>query len=98
MRVARPISSGSARWLASSPDPIISSMRRSSSSGSLKPSWPKNLIPLSWYGLWLAEIMTPALQRMSTVRNAIAGVGIGPTMITSAPIEQMPAASASSNM
>ena len=41
---------------------------------------------------------TPASQRMSTVRNAIAGVGIGPTWITSAPIEQMPAASASSNM
>ena len=84
--------------LASSPEPISSSMRRSISSGSLKPSCAKNLMPLSWYGLWLAEIITPASQRMSTVRNAMPGVGIGPTWITSTPIEQMPAASASSNM
>ena len=49
-------------------------------------------------GLWLAVIMTPAWQRMSTVRKAIAGVGIGPTWITSTPIDAMPDASASSNM
>ena len=30
-------------------------------SGNLLPSWSKILIPLSWKGLWLALIITPAL-------------------------------------
>jgi hypothetical protein len=98
MRFAWPMSSGAARTLSSSPVEISASIRSSTSSGSLKPSREKNLMPLSWYGLWLAEIMTPASQRMSAVRNAMPGVGIGPTWSTSTPIEQIPAASASSNM
>ena len=55
-------------------------------------------MPLSWYGLWLAEIITPAWQRMSVVRKARPGVGIGPTWMTFTPIELIPAARASSNM
>ena len=55
-------------------------------------------MPLSWYGLWDAEITTPASARMLRVRNATAGVGSGPTSRTSAPMEQIPDASAVSNM
>ena len=55
-------------------------------------------MPLSVKGLWLAEIITPASQRMSAVKNAMPGVGIGPTCSTSTPIEQIPATSAFSNM
>ena len=29
-------------------------------SGNLKPEWSSTLTPLSWYGLWEAEIITPA--------------------------------------
>ena len=74
------------------------SIRSSTSSGSLKPSRPKNLIPLSGYGLWEAEMTTPASARIEWVRNAIPGVGIGPTSRTSPPIAQIPADSAVSNM
>ena len=77
---------------------ISDSIRDSTSSGSLKPSRPKNLIPLSGYGLWDAEITTPASARIEWVRNAIPGVGIGPTSRTSPPIAQIPADSAVSNM
>ncbi len=98
MRCARPTCSAGARSEASAPLTINSSMRASISSGSFQPSCEKNLIPLSWYGLWLAEIITPASQRMSAVRNAMPGVGIGPTWSTSTPIEQIPATRAFSNM
>src|SRR5690349_7375763 len=74
------------------------SISASSSSGSLNPSAPKILIPLSWYGLWLALITMPASARMLVVRCATAGVGIGPQRMTRPPIEQMPAASACSSM
>ena len=37
------------------------SISSSRSSSNLKPSPPKNLMPLSIAGLWLAEIITPAL-------------------------------------
>ncbi len=42
----------------------------STSSDSLKPSGPKNLMPLSWYGLWLAEIMMPRSARMRVGQQA----------------------------
>ncbi len=74
------------------------SISASISSGSLKPSGPKILIPLSMYGLWLALITMPASALMLVVRCAIAGVGIGPHRMTRPPIEQMPAASAVSSM
>jgi hypothetical protein len=35
-------------------------MRSSTASGSLKPSGPKNLMPLSGMALWEAEITAPA--------------------------------------
>ena len=55
-------------------------------------------MPLSWYGLWLALITTPASARIDSVRNAMPGVGSGPHSITSTPIEQMPEAIACSSM
>jgi len=64
----------------------------------LKPSAAKILMPLSWYGLWLAEMTTPASARIDEVMNAMPGVGSGPQSITSAPIEHTPAAMACSNM
>ena len=72
--------------------------RLSASSGSLKPSPPKILMPLSWYGLWLALMTMPASARMLTVRCAMAGVGIGPQSITRPPIAQTPLAMACSSM
>ena len=74
------------------------SISASAASGSLKPSWPKILMPLSAYGLWLALITMPASARMLTVRWATAGVGMGPHSITRPPMEQMPEAIAVSIM
>ena len=45
---------------------------------SLKPSGPKNLIPLSSCGLWLAEIITPTSARIERTSSPTAGVGTGP--------------------
>ena len=73
-------------------------MRNSSSSGSLKPSCEKNLIPLSWYGLWEAEIITPASALRLRVKNATPGEGIGPTSNTSTPMEQIPEINADSSI
>ena len=55
-------------------------------------------MPLSWKGLCEADITTPASARMLRVRNAIAGVGSGPTSQTSTPIEQIPDSIAVSSM
>ena len=35
-------------------------------------------MPLSWYGLWEAEMTTPASKSSDPVRYAIAGVGATP--------------------
>ncbi len=77
---------------------INASIFRSVSSGSLKPSRPKNLMPLSSYGLCDAEITAPASARIELVRLAMAGVGSGPISATSTPIDMMPEASACSSM
>jgi hypothetical protein len=83
----------------SSPSAAISrSISASASSGSLNPSAPNTLMPLSGYGLWLALITTPASARMLTVRCATAGVGMGPVSSTVPPMEQMPDAMAVSIM
>ncbi len=74
------------------------SISSSVSSGSLKPSSPKILIPLSAYGLWLALMTMPASARMLLVSCATAGVGIGPHKMTRPPMLQMPAAIACSIM
>jgi hypothetical protein len=57
----------------------------------LKPSAANSLMPLSWYGLWEALITTPASARMDQVMNAMPGVGSGPTSMTSAPADTIPA-------
>ena len=64
----------------------------------MKPSAAKILMPLSWNGLCDALITTPASARIDQVMNAMPGVGSGPTSITSAPAETMPACSALSSM
>ena len=74
------------------------SMALSVSSDSLKPSGPNSLMPLSWYGLCEAEIITPRSARSERVSSATAGVGSGPTRITFMPIEMKPAVSAGSIM
>ncbi len=81
-----------------SPDAMRFSIRSSISSGSLNPVLEKNLMPLSSYGLWDAEMTTPASALRLRVMSATAGVGIGPTSRTSTPIEQIPATSADSIM
>ncbi len=93
---------GRRAWKSAFPPPASASTSRSicssTSSGSLKPSREKNLIPLSWYGLWLALITTPASARIDWVMKAMAGVGSGPLSITSTPMELMPEAMACSSM
>ena len=77
---------------------ISASIASSSSSDSLYPSGPNSLMPLSWNGLWLAEIITPMSARISRVSKATAGVGSGPVWITSMPTLVKPATSAFSIM
>ena len=47
---------------------ISGSISASASSDNLNPSGPKNLMPLSIAGLWLAEIITPNSARIEWVR------------------------------
>ena len=103
MRLALPMSSAVGRrpWKSAAvaaPPSTSRSISSSSSSGSLKPVRSKNLMPLSWYGLWLALMTTPASARIDWVMKAIPGVGSGPQRSTSTPMEQMPAAMAVSSM
>ncbi len=95
MRFARPILAACAG--GTSPARIVS-ISSSASSDSLKPSGPKNLIPLSSCGLCEAEIITPTSARMDLVRSPTAGVGTGPRRSTFMPVEVKPAVSAFSNM
>ena len=95
MRLARPISLGAAGSIGPS---RMASISVSTSSDSLKPSGPKNLIPLSTAGLCEAEIMMPRSARMDRVRNPTAGVGTGPRSRTFIPVEHSPAVSAFSSM
>ena len=62
-------------------------------SGSLKPSAPKSLMPLSRQGLCEAEITTPAANPCVRVRNATAGVVTMPALSTLTPAWRRPAAS-----
>ena len=55
-------------------------------------------MPLSWKGLWEAEIMTPRSARNDRVSMATAGVGIGPSRNTSMPTAVNPDISANSIM
>ena len=62
--------------------------------GQLVAAGPNTSMPLSWYGLCEAEIMTPRSARIDRVSMATAGVGIGPGKSTSMPTEVKPATSA----
>ncbi len=86
---------GCAGWISPA---RIASISASASSDSLNPSGPKNLIPLSSCGLWLAEIITPSAARIERVRKPTAGVGTGPRSSTFIPVEVRPAVSAFSSM
>src|SRR6516164_3891558 len=90
MRLARPSSALLARCLVSSAS-SKSSILRSISSVSLKPSGPNSLMPLSLNGLCDAEIITPRSARMERVSIPTAGVGIGPVSRTSMPTDVKPA-------
>src|SRR5699024_4159597 len=91
---AVPLGLGSASSSASRSFSISSSW----ASESLKPSEPKNLMPLSATGLWDAEIITHASASISFVRYATLGVEMIPRRITSTPIESNPATSADSTI
>jgi hypothetical protein len=79
-------------------DSSSASISLSTASGSFIPSPEKNLMPLSSNGLCEAEIMIPAERRSARVRNATAGVGIGPTSSVSTPAAERPDSSADSSM
>jgi hypothetical protein len=98
IRKAFPTCSAVGRWVSISSEKTSASIRVSNSSGSLKPSREKNLMPLSSNGLWEAEMTTPASARRDRVIKAIPGVGSGPTSSTSPPMEQMPEVRALSSM
>ena len=68
-----------------------SSISSSNASESLKPSGPKNLMPLSSIGLCDALITTPAAARVRRVTQATAGVGTIPSETVSRPTDVMPA-------
>ena len=71
-------------------------MASSVASGSLTPPGPKNLIPLSAAGLWLAEMTTPKDAFSAPVRKATPGVGMTPSLSTSTPALASPATTAAS--
>ena len=56
------------------------SISASRASSNLKPSPPKNLIPLSRAGLWLAEIITPALAFSVRTKYETPGVASTPSL------------------
>ncbi len=72
------------------PRPSAPRSRLSASSDSLKPSGPNSLMPLSSNGLCEAEIITPRSARRLRVSIATAGVGSGPTRVTSMPAPMKP--------
>ena len=65
-------------------------MASSTASGSLKPSAPKSLMPLSCQGLCEAEMTTPAWKPCVRARNATAGVVTMPALSTCAPASRRP--------
>ena len=75
-----------ARWRK-----ISVSMASSVESGSLKPSGPKSLMPLSCQGLWEAEMTMPAEKEWARARKATAGVVMTPADSTVAPAAVRPA-------
>ncbi|PAV68980.1 hypothetical protein WR25_01194 [Diploscapter pachys] len=78
--------------------PLAQSITTRRPSRRRSPSGPNSLMPLSAKGLWLAEIITPMSARIVWVSIATAGVGSGPTMMTSMPALVKPATSADSSI
>ena len=91
----RPTNEGPTRSILSNNNLSISFSTRSDN---LKPSGPKNLIPLSSKLLCDAEIITPRSALIDLVNIPTAGVGIGPKRNTSIPIDVKPDVRAVSNM
>ena len=83
---------------APKPGASRSSIASSSASASLKPSPPKNLIPLSRYGLCDAETTAARSKPYWPSSSGAAGVGRTPPLKTSPPAAAMPAASAHSSI
>src|SRR3954454_4382011 len=75
-----------------------SSIAVSVSSESLKPSPPKNLMPLSRYGLWEAEMTTPRSSPWRPSSSGAPGGGSTPPSSASPPAAAMPAATAASSI
>src|SRR4051794_14981491 len=73
-------------------------MRASVSSSSFVPSRPKNLMPLSWYGLCDAETTAARSSPSRRASTAAPGVGSTPANTASPPAAVIPAASAASNI
>src|SRR3954468_1208841 len=71
---------------------MIASISISAASESLKPSWPKILIPLSRHGLCEAEMTIPAAKARVRARYATPGVVITPALSAVAAAEASPAA------
>ena len=91
----RPTNEGPTRSILSNSNLSISFSTRSDN---LKPSGPKNLIPLSSKLLCDAEIITPRSALIDLVNIPTAGVGIGPKRNTSIPIDVKPDVRAVSNI
>ena len=79
-------------------DATEASTRSSEASGSLVPSRPKNLMPLSRHGLCDAETTTARSSPSRRTRIEAAGVGTTPAMSASPPPWEMPAARADSSI
>ena len=75
---------------------MIASTSRSSVSVNFSPLPEKTLMPLSSNGLCDAEITRPASKPIARVTYAIAGVGMTPAVVISAPAECTPRASSRS--
>ncbi len=75
---------------------MMASTSRSTTSVNFSPLPENTLMPLSSYGLCEAEMTTPASYVPVRVRNATAGVGTTPTLVTDAPSPQAPCASSAS--
>ena len=76
----------------------IRSISSSVASESLKPSPPKNLMPLSRYGLCEADSTTPRANPWRRISSGAPGVGRIPPSIASPPAAATPAATAASSI
>ena len=71
---------------------MMASTSASRASVNFSPPPEKTLMPLSWNGLWEAEMTRPAAKPWLRVRCATAGVGMTPALTTDAPAAAAPMA------